>query len=471
VLNSASTFDIALCICPPWDVATPPLGLAYISRFLEFKGFRPQVVDLNISLYHEMSPEMRGFLWEFGSFKIWEEQGCRILGEDFERHLARCVDRLLMVDTNVFGFSLYHANVALSVEVARRLKQARPQAVVVFGGPSCVDPFDRVSLAKAEVDFCVAGEGELALAGILSRLQKGEGSRSPAGEGRHGCQAPCGEKNLIADLDALPFPTYREFPLEKYGAPGVLRVIGSRGCIARCRFCNESYYTGRYRVRSAGKVMAEIMHHRQQHGVHTFIFSDQEVNGNLMELEKLCDLLIESPHQIHWSGQAIIRRGMTRQLFQKMRRAGCHSLDFGLESGCNSVLRRMGKPFTAGEAEKVLAVCRKAGIVTGINLIVGFPGETEAELLDTFAFLRRNRANLDKISNISTCFVKPFSDCYFNPQNYGIHMPEEAYFWYLWQDLKQPDNRTNDQRIAKLERLTAFCQEQGIPFENIYCFR
>jgi radical SAM superfamily enzyme YgiQ (UPF0313 family) len=461
-------FDIALCICPPWDVATPPLGLAYVSRYLEFQGFRPKVVDLNITLYHEMSQEMRSFLWEFGSFKMWEEQGCRILGEDFERHLAWCVDHLLAVDTKVFGFSLYHANVALTVEVARRLKQAKPQTKVVFGGPSCLDPFDRDSFSKAEIDFCIAGEGELALAEILFRMHKVEEGGGTAVNWLPGCQAPC-HKNIIPDLDAIPFPTYRDFPLEMYEAPRILRVIGSRGCIARCRFCNENFYTGRYRVRSAEKVMAELMHHRQEHRVNTFIFSDQEVNGNLTELETLCDLLIGN--EIHWSGQAIIRPGMTRKLLRKMRRAGCHSLDFGLESGSDTVLRRMGKPFTVRAAEKVLALSHEAGIVTGINLITGFPGETEAELLETFAFLERNRTHLDKISNISTFFVKPFSDCYFYPQKYGIFMPEAAYFWYLWQDLRQPDNRSNEQRITKLGRLTDFCREMGIHFENIYCFR
>jgi len=468
--SSEGAFDIALTICPPWDVVTPPLGLAYVGNFLRFKGIRPKVLDLNIILYHEMNPEARDTLWKFDSFKMWEEQGFRILGEDVETYVALCVDSLSSVDTGVFGFSLYHANLGMSVEVARRLKQARPEATIIFGGPSCGDPFDLADIPAGIADYMINGEGELALTELLAQLKKGVDGRGIVGVSVPEGIFRCEDKSLIPDLDSIPFPIYTEFPLEMYTGQGQLRIIASRGCVARCRFCNENYYTGKYRKRSAENVFAEIMYHKERHGIQSFIFSDQEVNGNCAELEKLCDLIIDTDCQIHWSGQAIGGNGMTSRLLKKMQAAGCYGLDFGLESGSETVLRRVGKPFTAKQAENVLAYCHDVSIVTGVNIIVGFPGENEEELAETMAFLKRNRGHIDKISNISTCFVKPFSDFHFHPQHYGIHIPDQAYFWYMWEDVRQEDNRDNAMRTAKLRQVISFCEEWGIPVENTYYF-
>lgn len=468
-LHHNQKYDILLTICPPWDIVSPPLGLAYLSTYLEESGFRPKVIDLNIELYHQISKKLQEVLWGFSSFTLWEQQSYREMG-DFEKHVSYCVNRLLSVDTEIIGFSLYHANVGMSIEIARRIKQANKGVKIIFGGPSCTDPFDRSMIPLEITDYIILGEGEFPLAEALRRLKEGREVRDVVGVFVPGEGENCKPKGLVLDLNKIPFPAYRDFALGEYTSR-MLRLIGSRGCVGRCKFCNENYYTGKYRARSAENIFAEISYHVQQNKISWFKFSDQLINGKLWELERLCDLIVASGYQIEWEGQAIPRRGMTFQLLNKMRKAGCYRLDYGLETGSKAISKKMTKPFPLEDAETVISLTHDASITTCINIIVGFPGEGEEEFSETLEFLKRNRNHIDKVSNLSTCFVKPFSDLHLNPQNYGIAIPEEAYFWYKWQDPNLSDNYDNDQRIAKLKRIVSVCEELAIPIDNTYVFK
>lgn len=459
-----------LVLCPPWDTVSPPLGLAYLSAYLEHKGFRVDVMDLNIELYHRISTQLRDKLWGFTGFLCWEQEGIRLMEADVERYLTHCVESMLSANAPVIGFSLYHANVALSIEIARRIKKATKAVKIIFGGPGCSDPFDREGISSAICEFMVVGEGEIALAEMLTRLKKGH----PVGDidGVYDSQF---DQNFdyrahIADLGETIFPTYHGFSLEKYTGNGLLRILGSRGCIGRCKFCNENYYSEKYRSISSEHIFAEIRFHVERNRIYGFKFSDQLINGDLPALDRLCDLIISAGYPIRWEGQAILRRGMTSELLAKMQQAGCYRLDFGLETGSASIAKRMAKPFSLSQAETVIANSKGAAICTCINIIVGFPGESETEFLATLEFLERNRKSIDMVANLSTCFIKPFCDIYFKPQKYGVAMPRDPYFWYRWQDLGVSANRHNRQRVAKLKRVAEHCRELGILVENTFFF-
>ena len=389
---------------------------------------------------------------------------------DVERYLADCVAGMVAANAPVIGFSLYHANVALSVEIARRIKQAAPAVTIIFGGPGCSDSFDRERISSENCDFMVVGEGEMALAEMLTRFKQGR----PVGD-IDGVYEPRFDQNFdhrayIADLKETGFPTYRGFSLEKYTGRGLLRILGSRGCIGHCKFCNENYYSDNYRSIDSSQIFDEIRFHIERHQVYEFKFSDQLINGDLPALEGLCDLILGAGTRIRWDGQAILRRGMTAELLAKMQQAGCFRLDFGLETGSASIGRRMAKPFSLSRAETVMADSKRADIWTCINLIIGFPGESEAEFLATLEFLDRNRNSIDMVANLSTCFIKPFCHIYHHPEKYGVAMPHDPYFWYRWQDLGQSANRHNRQRVAKLKRVAEHCRELGIPVENTFFF-
>ena len=120
----------------------------------------------------------------------------------------------------------------------------------------------------------------------------------------------------------------------------------------------------------SAELCTQLERHTQ---THTFAFSDDRCNGAPKELERFCGLVIDARLDIAWSAEAVVGPEMTESLCEKMRRAGCTGLGFGLESGSATVLQLMRKRHTAERAEQVLRAVARAGIQIHVFLIVGIP--------------------------------------------------------------------------------------------------
>jgi hypothetical protein len=118
-------------------------------------------------------------------------------------------------------------------------------------------------------------------------------------------------------------------------------------------------------------------------------FSDSLINGDMRELERFCDLMIAHDVRVSWGGHTLVRLGMTASLMRHKARAGANRLNFGVESGSDTVLKLMRKGFRSALALEVLQNTRQAGIAPSVNLIVGHPGETEIEFEETRRFHRK----------------------------------------------------------------------------------
>lgn len=461
--------DILLTICPPWDIQAPPIGIGFLHGYLVSRGFSPALLDLNIEIYHRMSDASRANLFGFGDFTKWEGD-YESVSEPFDPHVAYAVERILSYGAPVVGFSLYHSNLDPSFRIIRRLKELSPDTVVVLGGASCTDRFDRPHLPYELVDCVVLGEGELPLERILPLLKEGRSPKSVQGVIRSEeefLENP-GIAPSIMDLDEIPYPTYVGLDLSLYSEPGMIRLMGSRGCVCRCAFCNETYWVKRFRCRSGRHIVGEMSYMHDTYGVEHFKFSDLVLNGNLKALDEQCDILLQLRKPIYWHGQGVLRKDMTAELLRKMHLAGCRSIDYGLEAGSDSVLKRMRKPYTTEVASRILKATVEAGIECGINIIVGFPGESEKEFLETLAFLENNRGNYHKIANLSTCLITPHSDVDNNPDKYGISVPKIHDFWCQWEDVHQEDNATSALRREKLQRVVEFARREGIHLDYVY---
>jgi radical SAM superfamily enzyme YgiQ (UPF0313 family) len=244
------------------------------------------------------------------------------------------------------------------------------------------------------IDLCVRGEGEKTMVGLLGALDRGEGYDSVPGlvfrEGDRVVEAPPGD--FIGDLDSLPHP-YESAPevlmdYELYPPRAFRYVMAVRGCPFDCFFCASRELWGRkVRFRSPENVAGEIRN-LMAGGLRSVHFADDTFGVNREYIEALCRALVSGCPGLKWSCE--IQAGLVDdRTISLMKAAGCYSIDLGVESGSDEILREMRKGVTR---EETLAACRtikEYGLELHGFFMFGFPQETEGTLRETAEMMRR----------------------------------------------------------------------------------
>jgi radical SAM superfamily enzyme YgiQ (UPF0313 family) len=406
---------IALVICPSWTNFCPPLGIAYLSAILKNEGHTVRCFDINIGLENELKGGAIDY-WAFSQHHKWhfpyfQNEMLPLI----KQHLDDKVDEILAYDPDVIGFTVYNTSSLASLHVAKELKKRSPDKKIVFGGPECYKEINTTQfLGSGFVDAVVVGEGEETLKELLKvyahtgRLSNIKGALTKTNTGFPEEQFEFRE--LIEHLESLPFPDFSDFNLKKY-TRNALPIMTSRGCVARCAFCGEARYWKKFRFRKAENIFLELKRGVEDFGIRNFLFSDSLINGNLYELAKLADLIIDNKLYISWGGYARVNKHMDLDLFVKLKKAGCVYLCYGIESGSQKVVNDMRKMFLLKDAQINLANTIKAGIEAYVNWMVGFPTETWIDFLKSLNFIYRNRKHITFLNpGQSPCGIPPDSD-------------------------------------------------------------
>jgi hypothetical protein len=417
--------EVVLAMAPVWDTYAPPIGLGYLAAALRGAGHRVAAVDLNIGLFNAAGDADRR-RWDLQAGFWTDPQRVEALHRRHQAPVQALLGRVLAPRPRLVGLSVNHHNRLSSLLLARRLRAADPALQIVFGGPACFNRRERGGEAfpKDCFDYLVVGEGEQTLVELLARHRQGRDVRGLPGvvvnDGRRLSELT---PRPPLDLRQVAFPTFEEFDLASY-RDFRLGLITGRGCVGRCAFCNDHALMGRFRQRPAEAVVDEIEHHLRRNHVRRFDLKDLACNCNVRQLERLADLLLDRRLRISWESQAIPMMNLRPPLLRKLRRAGCRTLIYGLEAGSDPVLKGMNKYFTAAEAQQVIRWTAEAGIGAVVNVMVGFPGETDRELDQTLAFLARNRAYIDSVGCLSTCRVNADSPLHDRREEFGVLLPD-----------------------------------------------
>lgn len=443
--------DISLVLPPCWGTQMPALGISYLTSYLRQKRHKVKVFDMNIDFYNSV-PCVEKKWWRPDKLKCWTDRiALSRLFDTRNSYFDAYVDKILSGSSKAIGFSIYDSNRVFALEIAMRIKKKDPAAFIIFGGAGCCNEEKRSMMAPDLVDLIVVGEGEEALSKVIEHINSG----TVVCLGRIIFSAP------VTNINSIPYPAFDDYNLKLYEEAETLPVLMSRGCIGRCSFCNDHYLSGPYRSRDAKDVLTEIKHHRKAYGIRSFNFQDLAVNGQIENLDYFCRLLFNYGLDINWTAQAIPYGKMTEKVLKNVRASGCTVLIYGLESGSNKTLGRMGKFFSREIAQKVIRDTHNAGINVFINLIVGFPGETEAEFQETISFIRENREYIDNVSSLNTCCVNNDTDLERYCDKYKIVLPENpetrAIYW------KEEDGADYAIRSQRLKEMLSFLRNVNFP--------
>jgi radical SAM superfamily enzyme YgiQ (UPF0313 family) len=134
--------------------------------------------------------------------------------------------------------------------------------------------------------------------------------------------------------------------------------------------------------------MEEIDRLNRDFGVGAISFRDDLFTFKEDHTRELCDRIVSSGLNIPWKCQTRVDR-VSAGLLRSMRRAGCTLVSFGVESGSETVLKKMRKGITKAQVERAFAWCREAGMPSIAYFMIGTPWETPETIDETISFAKR----------------------------------------------------------------------------------
>lgn len=450
--------DLVLVMCPGWGVVQPPVGISYLKSFLAKHAISVKCLDLSLRLY-KVFPEKK--YWDLNYPEHFIIPG--MFDKDILPFLNPFIDEwaqeILSYNPRVVGFSLFMSSMNASLLLARKLKEFKPDLVILGGGAEAtrvkrviVDGIKNVAPVNRDIlsafDILVDGEGEMGLLEVISLYKKGEDFHHVDGayytrDGRVIVNTP---RRLIEDLDILDAPDFSDFELDDY-TRRALPVVTSRGCRNRCTFCADSPLWKIYRHRSPEKVVEEMRFLSEHHRSGQFEIVDSTFNGDIRRVERISDLIISSKLDIQWSAKATLSEGMSYGLLRKMKEAGCLSLAYGVESGSPHVLRDMRKYMDLEVAKRVIRDTHRAGIQPNCFFIIGYPTETEEDFQLTLNFIEENAEFIHRFDQVTGCHIEEDSYLGLNLDRYAILLKENG--WYS----KESTPGIRKERLARFREL------------------
>jgi radical SAM superfamily enzyme YgiQ (UPF0313 family) len=246
------------------------------------------------------------------------------------------------------------------------------------------------------LDYVIVGEPELTSGelAVAVREAKEHGSiRGLAWKDGEGKVHVNPRREFVEDLDSLGFPDWGDTDFSMYQMPVKERpfsLIGfSRGCPFQCTFCASHIYGGKLlRKRSVESLIEEIDFNISL-GVTDFLFWTELMTLDIDFLDDFLEALIKKGlhKQISWVCNSRVDSS-SRELFVKMKKAGCWQIVFGFEFGDDKILQlaKKGGRATTELGRKTAALADEAGIIVDGHFIMGYPGETPDTLQKTIDY-------------------------------------------------------------------------------------
>lgn len=333
------------------------------------------------------------------SASILEKEGYSIIYLDAQAEKMNLREVQKFVDKNKPDIIISVINLPSlygDLSLLRVIKQENPEIKIIGIGTVCKVLTQEI-LKDNILDYAVCGEPESILHELITLLEKSETVDDIKGIAfiRNGSIVRTPEPPLIMDLDSIPFPAYHLMPMDKYQM-GILDGIGnsaaiysSKGCPFQCSYyCPYPLGFGnKIRFRSPANVVAEIEYLANNFGVKSIVFRDQTFTFKPKHTEKICKLLIEKKLDLEWCCET---RGdkVNYSLLKYMKKSGCFSVIYGLETGDDELLNKVGKPgVQLSKFHEAIKMTQKAGMLAHVHVIVGLPGENWKSVNNTLKTL------------------------------------------------------------------------------------
>ena len=357
------------------SLKVPPLGLAYITAVLKRSNIEAKIIDLNVESIN----------------------------------ISRYVSN---EKPTVIGISSIVTNARQALEIAEQTKRVLPESIVIMGGPYPSMMGNRLLHRHQEVDVVVVGEAEFTFLELIKRLQNRQSFDAVDGlvfreEDKIKSNPP---PNPICPLDQILYPAREELKMQLYSENAGI-IFTSRGCPQQCIFCSRPVFGRKWRGHSPEYVLKEIEHLIKDYGVTTLSVLDDNFTVDLNRAEKILNGIIAKKWKLDiyfWNGMRTDH--VTKTLMSKLKRAGCTTINFGVESVDPDVISFIKKGVSLEQIEKAISLTQQAGIRANIFLMIGNPKDNPKSADKIIDFVKKTHVDGVHLSMATPIFGTKFWD-------------------------------------------------------------
>jgi radical SAM superfamily enzyme YgiQ (UPF0313 family) len=332
-----------------------------------------------------------------------------LIAPDYEKTILDETEDALCLGISV----LTGPHIGAAIRVSKAVKKLRPNLPIIFGGWHA-SLATHQTLQEPFVDAIVRGQGELTLLELVQRLADGKDWHGVRGlsfkdaDGRivHEPERP------VADINALPVPAYHLADPGIYAAASGVRQLAyttSVGCPYQCNYCTDMvFYKRRFNAYRVERVVDELADLVPRYDIEHVPLFDSNFLVDRKRAVAIAKGIIGSGVKFQWDFQTStdFLALMSEDDVRALAESGVHHIGFGTESASQEVLHMMNKRFQ--HVDQMVETARKtfvAGIHVVFNIILGYPGETEAHRQETFrtmSDIAREYPNVSFSPNIFT---------------------------------------------------------------------
>jgi radical SAM superfamily enzyme YgiQ (UPF0313 family) len=355
------------------SLKVPPLGIAYIASVLKKNQIETQIVDLNVE---ELS-----------------------LSEILKKRKP-----------NIIGISSILTNATQSFKIAKEIKKISPESFVIIGGPYASMMGKQLLFKHMEVDATLVGEGEFSFLDLVKNFKMKKSIKRIKGlifRKKHQIITNL-PSNPIEPIDKIPYPAREEMEMDLY-KENAGSIFTSRGCPYQCTFCSRPIFGRKWRGHSPNYVLKEINQLIDNYGISTLSILDDNFSFDLDRAIRILDGLIAKKWKLNiyfWNGLRVDQ--ITKSFATKLRKAGCTTINFGVESIAPNVLITIRKGINLKQIEKAIDLTREVGIKTNLFLMIGNPNDTIKTADKIISFVKKTKINGVHLSMAIPILGTPF---------------------------------------------------------------
>ena len=285
-------------------------------------------------------------------------------------------------EPDLIGISVHSTTYENSCQLAGYLRKITTTPIVV-GGPQVT--FKGADILKdcSGFDYAIIGEGEWTILELLDHFNGGQDIKHIRGlayRGRNGKVEQNPAKDLIQNLDSLPYPDYSSFGISKIND---YWLLSSRGCPYECNFCLR--VAGKtWRAASPSYIIGEIKNAKAKYSIERFSFVDSTFNLKISRVEDFCKKLIEERIDLPWQCLGVRANIIRESMVKALKKAGCERVGIGIETLDPKVFNEVKKGETLEEIIDGIKLFQNHGIQVHGYFVIGLPYDTYQKTMSSF---------------------------------------------------------------------------------------